>query len=176
MRFNQQSTFFIPLQPPPTSCTCKCNSRNTVTHRISACSSRWATIIISTLVLVTFVIVAGVVFVVLNETQGKSNSQGKFFHRNASITNCLWFDWFSFCFFCFFSERRPITFRSTLSTTLSPNTSITTDGISSDLFSSTVSSLWTLKILHVMCFANNMCYLTCRRVGFKYDYLHFRMV
>lgn len=105
MRFNQQSTFFIPLQPPPTSCTCKCNSRNTVTHRISACSSRWATIIISTLVLVTFVIVAGVVFVVLNETQGKSNSQGKFFHRNASITNCLWFDWFSFCFcFCFFQS------------------------------------------------------------------------
>ena len=58
------------FQQTPISCSCSCNTRPSAPPRMTACVKRWATVLVSAIVLMTFLTVAFVMFAVLN-AQGK---------------------------------------------------------------------------------------------------------
>nr|XP_022308076.1 uncharacterized protein LOC111114081 [Crassostrea virginica] len=63
----------VSLQQTPVSCSCSCNTRSSAPHRMTTCVKRWATVLVSAIVLMTFLTVAFVMFAVLN-AQGKPST------------------------------------------------------------------------------------------------------
>ena len=67
------------FQPTPPSCSCSCNTRPSAPPRMTACVRRWATVLVSAIVLMTFLTVAFVMFAVLNAQGKPSTTPGKIY-------------------------------------------------------------------------------------------------
>ena len=77
------------FQQTPVSCSCSCNTRSSAPHRMTTCVKRWATVLVSAIVLMTFLTVAFVMFAVLNAQGKPSTNSGKIYSKPLLIEALL---------------------------------------------------------------------------------------